>query len=234
MCWSFTASAFFALIGFAFAIYLARKKESKFLWIPLGYFALMEALQAVTYLYLGSCDASGNQLLTFLSYMHIVFQPIFINAFVLYFIPTKVRSKIILPVLTLATITTVLLIVKIYPFEWAGSCTQGTALCGKALCSYMGNWHLAWSLPFNDIGGFSIMTYYIIASFILPLIYGSWKTSLIGILTGPVLAFILTNNPNEWPAVWCLISIWIILCAIVTPLRDWLRVEKWYFWDYPK
>ncbi len=234
MCWSFGASAIFAVIGIACAVHLARKKESKLLWIPLAYFAIMEALQAITYFYLGSCSSSGNQLLTFLSYMHIAFQPIFINAFVLYFVPARVRKKIILPVLTLAALATILLIVKVYPFEWAGSCAEGTALCGKLLCSYMGNWHLAWSLPFNDIGGLSMMKYYLIAAFALPLIYGSWKTTIIGLLTGPVLASMLTSNPNEWPAVWCLISIWIILIAIVTPLRKWVRVEKWYFWNYPK
>ncbi len=233
MCWSLGASAIFAVIGLAFAVHLATRKESKLLWMPLGYFALMEGLQAVTYLYLGTCDSSGNQLLTFLSYMHVVFQPIFINAFILYFIPAKFRKKIILPVFAIAAITTFILLLKIYPFEWAGSCTPGTAMCGENLCSYMGNWHLAWSIPFNNLGGLSMLTYYMIASYVLPLVYGSWRASFVGLAwTG--IAFLLSNNPHEWPAIWCLMSVWIMIVAVYTPMRNWLHVEKWYFWNYPK
>ena len=232
MCWSFGASAVFALLGFGFAIHFARKKESKLIWIPLGYFAIMETLQALSYLYLGTCTSSGNQLLTFLSYMHVVFQPFFVNAFMLYFIPPKARKKIIKPVFVIAGIIAIILILKIYPFEWAGTCAEGTALCGKVLCSYKGAIHLAWTMPMNNIGWFTFMTYYMIAAFLVPLIYGSWKTSLSGILTGPVFAIILTANPNEWPAVWCLFSVVIIMIGIF-PLRKWLHVKKWYFWNYP-
>lgn len=233
MCWSFGASAVFAIIGIVFTIYLAHKKESKFLWVPLGYFALMEALQAITYPYLGNCGSSANQLLTLLSYIHITFQPIFVNAFVLYFIPTRVRKKIIWPVLSIAVFFTFILILKLVPLAWAGSCMGGTAMCGEEICSYMGSWHLAWSIPFNGFGGLSMMTYYLIATLVLPLVYGSWKTTLGGIATGPIFTILLTNNPDEWPAIWCLFSVAIILIAIITPLRNWLHVKKWYFWDYP-
>lgn len=64
MCWSFIASGIFAAIGIAAAVYFAWKKESKLIWIPLAYFALMEALQAATYFYLGQCFAPENQMLT--------------------------------------------------------------------------------------------------------------------------------------------------------------------------
>ncbi len=49
MCWSGEASAVLATIGVASTAYMAVKKEKKELWVPLGYFALMELLQAVTY-----------------------------------------------------------------------------------------------------------------------------------------------------------------------------------------
>ncbi len=234
MCWSFTASGIFAVIGFAVAAYFAYKKESKLLWIPLAFFALMEALQAATYFYLGQCLASENQMLTFLSYLHIAFQPIFINALVMYFIPLRVRKKLFWPVLAVAALFSVILIVKLYPFAWAGTCSIGTTLCGDNLCSFRGNWHLAWSIPFNNLG-FTMMTYYYIAVFLLPLIYGSWKTTLYSIVLGPLLAISLTNNhPNEWPAVWCLLSIAILLGVAVPFLRKTMRVEKWYFWNYPR
>jgi len=33
-----------------------------------------------------------------------------------------------------------------------------------------------------------------------------------------------TNNINEWPAVWCLFSIGLVLAIIKTPLRHYLHV----------
>ena len=49
-------------------------------------------------------------------------------------------------------------------------------------------------------------------------------------LIGPILAGRLTANPNEWPAVWCLFSIGIVLVATVPPLRRMLVVADWPLW----
>jgi hypothetical protein len=48
MCWSGEASGVLAAVGLGTAAYIAVKGESKELWIPLTYFALMELLQAAT------------------------------------------------------------------------------------------------------------------------------------------------------------------------------------------
>jgi hypothetical protein len=50
MCWSGEASAVLATVGFSATVYLARKDERRELWMPLGYFASMELLQAATYI----------------------------------------------------------------------------------------------------------------------------------------------------------------------------------------
>lgn len=232
MCWSFGASGIFAVIGLAAAVYLVYKKESKLLWVPLLYFALMEVLQAVTYFSVGNCLAPDNQVLTLLSYLHIAFQPIFINALVMYFIPAKARKRIFWPVITIAGFFTIMMLVKLYPFESIRMCAIGTTLCGETLCSFKGNWHLAWSIPLNGLG-LNMITYYYLGVFVLPLIYGSWKTTIYSIITGPLLAMALTNSPNEWPAIWCLLSIAIIALTIFPEIRNLFRVDKWYFWKYP-
>ena len=71
MCWSLEASATLATVGLASTAYVAIKKEKKELWVPLGYFSLMELLQAITYLFIDKCDLPINQLLTLLGYLHI-------------------------------------------------------------------------------------------------------------------------------------------------------------------
>ena len=47
MCWSGEASATLATIGLTSTAYVAWKGEKKALWIPLGYFSLMELLQLI-------------------------------------------------------------------------------------------------------------------------------------------------------------------------------------------
>jgi len=53
------------------------------------------------------------------------------------------------------------------------------------------------------------------------------------IITGPLLAFLSTDNMNEWAAVWCLYSIGLLLLLIKTPIRRYLFVSKWYGLPYP-
>ncbi len=230
MCWSGQASATLATVGLASTAYVAIKGEDKALWIPLAYFSLMEMLQAFTYTVIDQCGLPLNQLLTLLGSLHIVFQPFFINAFSMHFIPAKVRSRISPFVYTFCFIGSILLLVKIYPLEWAGTCNIGhEPFCGPQLCSVSGNWHIAWQAPLNGIS-WATLGYYI-PVFAAPVIYGSWKFTLYHVIVGPLFARILTNNINEWPAVWCLLSIGLLLLVIKTPLRQILYTKRWWFWD---
>ena len=49
MCWSGEASAVLATAGLGTTAYAAYRKEPAAIWMPLGYFSLMELLQAFTY-----------------------------------------------------------------------------------------------------------------------------------------------------------------------------------------
>ena len=209
MCWSFTASIIFTTIGLLASIYLIKKKDDKFLWIPLIYFSLMELLQVFTYLYLNQCDLPINQILTYLGYLHITFQPFFINMFFMHFIPKYVRKKIEGYVYALCFVFSILMLIKVYPFAWAEACRIGSTLCGPQICASSGSWHLAWALPQKNFG-LIISLAYAISVFILPLLYGAWKINIYHILLGPLVARLLSANPNEWPAVWCLFSIAVI------------------------
>jgi len=222
----------FALIGFGVVAYLILKKESRLLWIPLGYFAIMETLQALTYIYIGDCSSPMNQLLTFLSYIHISFQPIFINLIFLYFIPARFRKKIFTVVMILSFLATIFMLAKVYPFDWAGTCNPADAMCAKSLCSIKGSWHIAWHVPLNNLGN-GISSYYL-AAIILPLIFGSWRAVIYTLIFGPGLAKIISSSPNEWPAIWCLMSIALILVVFIPKARNFFHVRKWYFWEYPR
>src|SRR5271155_2270965 len=116
MCWSGEASAALAAAGIGTTIWAAWKKEPMSLWIALGYFSLMEALQAFTYSVINQCSLPSNQIATLLGYLHIAFQPFFINAISLYFINQKVAEKIKLPVYTLCFAGCIYTLIQLYPF----------------------------------------------------------------------------------------------------------------------
>jgi len=239
MCWSGEASFGLAAVGLGSTAYATYKEESKELVIPLGYFSLMELLQGFTYTWIDQCSLPVNQILTLLGFLHIAFQPFFINLISMYFIPIQVKERIQGFVYAICFITSILMILQMYPYDWGKPCNIGeNALCGKRLCSVSGSWHIAWEVPTTHIVNlFSISTKgympYIFSAFFLPVLYGSWRITLYHWLVGPTLAAMTTSNPNEWPAVWCLFSIGLLLVMIKTPLRRILPVKKWYFFSYP-
>ncbi|MEJ0061802.1 MAG: DUF5765 domain-containing protein [Alphaproteobacteria bacterium] len=227
MCWSGEASAAIAAVGVLSTGYAAYKKEPRALWICLGYFSLMEILQAYTYSVIGQCGNPANQMATLLGYLHIAFQPFFINAVSMHFIDRRKARKIAPLVYTLCFASAVMLLLKLYPFAWAAPC-NAIPLCGKELCSMHGNWHIAWSLPLTTVGEKAHM--YALAAFVAPLLYGSWRFTLYHAVMGPLLAMATTSNMNEWPAVWCLFSIGFLLVVIKTPLRGLLYVDRGPLW----
>jgi hypothetical protein len=239
MCWSGEASAVWATLGISTTIYAAYKKEPPVLWLALGYFSLMEALQAYTYSVINQCSLPANQVATLLGYLHIAFQPFFANMVALYFVPDAVAKPLRIPVYIVCACAALMMMLQVYPFSWGGACVPGDMLCGRSLCSVFGNWHIAWEIPTNgfsfDFGSpIGAARYghvaYVIAVFIMPLLYGSWKMVLYHALLGPILSIILTNNPNEQPAVWCLLSIGLLLIVVKTPIRRWLHVKRWGLW----
>ncbi len=238
MCWSGEASLALASIGFATTAYSCARKDPMPLWGTLAYFSLMEALQAYTYFVIDDCSSPANHVATYLGYLHICFQPFFANWLFMHFIPNQIRERIQFYVYTLCGISSIFMLVQIYPFDWAGSCTIGKVLCSQQLCSVSGDWHIAWEVPYNSIGsitsGIPVLDAgfftYSLTVFLMPFLYGSWRINLYHIIFGPLLARLLTDNPNEFPAVWCLLSIAFLLIVVKTPLRNLLHVKSWPGW----
>jgi hypothetical protein len=230
MCWSGEASAAITALGIATTGYAIYRKAPAPIWLALGYFTLMEALQAFTYTVIGECSDPTNQVSTLLGYLHITFQPFFINAVSLYFINQQVAKRIAIPVYAICFACAIIMLVKVYPFPWSPMCSGFRPMCGELLCSYHGNWHIAWSLPINTV--WDDVSGYLIAGFIVPMLYGSWRWTLLHLLIGPVFARLTTDNWNEWPAIWCLLSLELLILTFNTRLRDKLHVTRWPGWKW--
>ncbi len=223
MCWSAGASVAMTAAGGAAMLVSAARGDPKAIWLTLGYFTVMEALQAAGYAVVDQCGSAANQGITLLSYLHIAFQPIFINAFAMAIAPRAISTARRRAVYALAALATSALLLRLVPFDAVGHCQPGDVLCGARLCLISGTWHIGWEVPLNDLprslglpGQFPA---YILAVFVLPLAYGAWRFVLFHALAGPILADALTDNPLEMPAIWCLFSIGIILIALVPGIR---------------
>jgi hypothetical protein len=238
MCWSLTVSAAMVAVGSAATVYTQRRGLPRAIWMAIGYFTLMEALQAAGYFVVDACGAPANRLITILSYLHIAFQPFFINAFAMYLIPDQISKRVRVTVYCLCSASAAFMLLQLYPFSWAGSCRIGEMLCGSELCLRSGEWHIAWDIPYNglatkfyDLLGINWgCPTYALTAFMLPVLYGSWRFPIFHYLAGPVAAWTLTRDVNEGPAIWCLFSIGIILIPILPVLMRQFRVEHWCLW----
>ncbi len=232
MCFSLAASGGMVALGTVATVVAVRRGSPPAIPLTLGYFTLMEALQLVGVMTIDQCANPANQTATWLSVLHIAFQPLFINAFTLELAPEAVRARWRWPALLLAGAAAAVMLLQLAPLPFAGACAPGTPLCGAPVCTVTGTWHLAWDIPRNGLfneavarwGTLASWPSYLLAAFVLPLVYGAWKFTLFHALIGPIAARLLTDNPNEMPAIWCLFSIGIILIAL-SP-RMW-RAFSW-------
>lgn len=211
MCWSPAASVVLGVAGVTTAGISAKRGVTKDLTIPLAYFSLMEFIQFFGYSSINQCALPSNQFFTIVSFIHVAFQPIFFNMIYMASTRPAVSKRVRRWVYAASLFVTALLLVKIVPFASQSICSAGQTLCGTQWCSVSGNWHLAWDIPWYNwpLPG-DIILYYAAGVFLIPLFYGAWM-GIIFALTGPLLAYLTTQNPNEWPAVWCFFSVGLIL-----------------------
>ncbi len=213
-----------------------RRGEPAAIWVTMAYFTAMEALQVAGYAVVDECESTTNKSVTLLSYLHIVFQPFFINWFAMELVPEPIKNKARKWVFGLCALSAAFMLMQILPWPVLGQCAAGAPLCGDAYCTVSGNWHIAWDVPYNGLmtsidaalGTNAGFPTYMIAAFALPLAYGAWRFVLVHIIAGPVLANALTDNPNEMPAVWCLLSIAILLVGLSPLVRRSVSARTWW------
>ncbi len=250
MCWSMGASIAMSVAGGAATGYLVAKGKPATLWAPMGFFTAMEVLQAFSYPVIGQCGHPTNYALTWASFIHITLHPLAFSLIYLAFLPADFAQRIKWPVVGLSLCAAMATLSMMYPFAGAGACDPNRMMCGENVCTYMGNLHLAWQFPFNGYGNsfrdkpalwlardgfvaYQLMVFYV------PVLYGAWRLAMYFFITGPVLAKLLTNNVDEQPAIWCLLSVGLLIAILSPRLRQFLTVKQppaWplWVWGAPK
>ena len=224
MCWGLAASAAMVAAGAAGTALTLRRGEPWAIPATLAYFAVMEALQVGGYATLGACGTPANRAVTAASYLHIVFQPLLINAFAMAIAPQPVTAPMRRAVYALAALASAALLLRLVPIPALGPCVAGTSMCADAFCTRAGAWHIAWEVPLNGglqalAGSWVEFPAYFLAVFALPLAYGAWRFVVLHALLGPILAWTLTSDPDEMPAIWCLVSVGILGIALSPTVR---------------
>lgn len=225
MCLGLAASVTMVAAGAAGTALTLRRGEPWAIPATLAYFTVMEALQVGGYATLGACGTPANRAVTAASYLHIAVQPIFINAFAMALAPAPVPAHLRRAVYALAALASLGLLLRLVPIPALGPCVAGTSMCADALCTRAGEWHIAWEVPLNGglpglEGWWVDFPAYFLAVFVLPLAYGAWRFVVFHALAGPVLAWTLTSDLDEMPAVWCLFSIGILAIALSPAIRQ--------------
>ena len=238
MCWNVEVSAAMAAGGFALCALSARRGDPPALWGTLAFFSVMEVVQALSYPVIGQCGVPANKYLTMFSFAHISLHPFFFNALALACLPDAARRRAQGWVYALCAVAAGYTVLQLAPITGHGSCLPGRMMCGTAFCTVEGKYHLAWEIPLNAWGN-ALLTHenwvlrqfrdgmpgYGLAVFILPFFYGAWKITVFQFTIGPLMARLITDNPNEQPAIWCLASVGIAALIIFTPLREALKVR---------
>ena len=236
MCWSVEASVGMVAIGAIAATVTYRRGDPPPIWLTLGFFTIMEALQVAGYSVVDQCGTPSNKLVTVLSYLHIAIQPFFINVFAMELVPDVVKRRVQTWVFAACAVSSFAMLAQILPAPQFGACQPGSALCADRWCTVSGDWHIAWDVPYNGLlvrverifGIYSGFPTYMATAFILPLIYGAWRFVIVHAVAGPILAANLTTNPNEMPAIWCLFSIAILLISLSPVVRRTVSNTHWW------
>ena len=236
MCWSVEASVGMVAVGTIVSAVTYRRGDPPAIWLTLGFFTLMEALQVAGYGVVDQCGTTANTSVTMLSYLHIVIQPFFINAFAMELVPNLVKRRVRVGVFAACVVSSLVMIAQIIPAAQLGDCLPGSPLCAERWCTVSGDWHIAWDVPYNGLlvraeqvfGIYAGFPTYMVAAFILPLIYGAWRFVIVHAAAGPILAANLTTNPNEMPAIWCLFSIAILLIGLSPVARQTVSTQRWW------
>ena len=217
MCFTQNASFSFGIFGLIASIYFYKRKHI-FASIGIAYFSLMEFIQYFQYFFINKCDNSYNYWLTLLGYLHICFQPLFVNIWLLTFVEKELLSSHYV-FLYMSIIAGILLFSRIFYVSNDEICDiNNEPLCGKNTCTFSGQTHIAWNIRMRAAGKYwyspSIALHFFM--WVIPTIVTfKYRPIIALILTGPYMSLLFTSNIHEQPAIWCFFSVIQIIITYI-------------------
>jgi len=225
MCFSFEMSAAFAALGLFSSWWIYSRTNNTALASGVFFFFTMEFLQAIQYMFIAEdlsspiCDTPVNKVLTVLGFLHICLQPYFCHVINASLTKNEKYLDRYIVIKRLCLIGGGMLFARFLVSGLPNYSTMDVSnfkstewLRGEKLCTFRGNWHLAWSVPMADptyvIPGAAIHSFMMFAPFFA--LYEKKGMVIQGIFLfvfGPYLAAWITPNLMEQASIWCFFSI---------------------------
>ena len=216
MCFTKEMSLGLFLVGCGTSLYLKSKNENINLYIPIIYFSIMELLQYIGYITLENKNKKFNKIIAVLIYVHIGFQPYFVNMWFSNFIPSS--SKIYIPlILKLCIVFGLFWISRL--FFWDTSykylCdSNNEPACGKKTEVLKGPIHLLYKAK---IRASNYLTHSVFMHFFLwfvPVIFIGIDKFIYSItLLSGIFSWFLASNIHETASIW---SLWVIPVLLIS------------------
>eukprot|EP01114_Cavostelium_apophysatum_P006973 TRINITY_DN185_c0_g1_i1.p2 TRINITY_DN185_c0_g1~~TRINITY_DN185_c0_g1_i1.p2 ORF type:complete len:282 (+),score=65.92 TRINITY_DN185_c0_g1_i1:86-931(+) len=242
MCFSMEMSASFAAVGLFSSWWIYSRTSNTALASGVFFFFTMELLQAIQYFFIAPnidspiCDTFMNQFLTVLGFLHICLQPYFCHVINASLTKNAKYLDRYLVIKRLCLIGGGMLFTRFllahYWDQTLGNQPSTEWLRGEKLCTFRGNYHLAWSIPMADptyvIPGAAIHSFLMFAPFFA--LYEKKGMVLQGVFLfvfGPYTAGLITSNLMEQASIWCFFSISqiaiMLFCIRETLIINWGR-----------
>jgi len=202
MCFSESQSFINSIILIIGSIFVYPKYR---LSIFLIFLALKDLIQGFLYKYQDNEKLENS--LTILSWIHICFQPLFVNIFMSNFSQNKNNYWNIIFIISFIYGIYTLTTLKEFDIQNDPDCIRKNDFCSKHTTSYIGKYHIAYKFNRdNDILFFPII--YLILMFIPSLFTNSRILGIIwGLFVGLIYIFFYNIGEGEKAAIWCFLSI---------------------------
>jgi len=240
MCFSGEMSAVFAALGLFCSWWIYSRTSNTALASGVFFFFTMELLQSIQYYFIAPnidspiCDTFINQFLTIVGFLHICLQPYFCHVINASLTKNEKYLDRYMVIKRLCLIGGGMLFLRFflaYAWDWSlGGKASTEWLRGEKICTFRGNYHLAWSVPMADptyfIPGSAIHSFLMFAPFFA--LYEKQGLVIQGIfhfLAGPYLASLITPNLMEPASIFCFFSISqiaiMLFCIRETLIINW-------------
>jgi len=207
-------------LGLVTCIIAKAKNKPATLYLPPAYFASMEIVQGLMYTQLQNPSIFFVNVLVYIAYLHVCFQPLVINYWLGSFIgPAKKEAYHF--TLKLCFIGGLLLLGRVFVTKISPPCSSYESLCGTVPTVFYGLHHIAWMIPLKGAGWNYItpsIALHMFLFFIPGVLLGFYRLMIIFFILGPYLSAWITSNVSEQSSIWCVMGLWLLAITIISAL----------------
>jgi hypothetical protein len=217
MCFTEKQSFSIFFIGSIVSYYIYNNNNTYELWFPILYFSIMELFQYLGYISIRTNNKKLNKILSYLTYIHISFQPLIMNIWFSNFISNK-NKHYMLFIYKLCFIGGIFMLLRIYNINKTTILcnTKIEESCGVNTELKLGPIHIMnlFKLKAPDFWTPSMFLYFFMM-FIPIILLDINKLIYLCIVLGLILSIIISKNKDETSSIWCFIN---VPCMIISLL----------------